>query len=86
MMILVELWLLINIDMCFSYLISKKKRINDAYVDWNQKTKCMEFFDRLKKIVTENKNKVRIRNLWENGRRYFDLKNDKNNNVIVVEY
>ena len=47
----------------------------------------MEFFDFFKKIVTENTKKAQIRNLCEkNGRRYFNVKNNKNNNIILVQY
>ena len=47
-MIVVQLGLLKDIDMCFSYLKTNKYQMNGGYVDKNRKTKVMELFDCLK--------------------------------------
>ena len=51
-MSVVELLLLIDVDMCFSCLMTNKYQMKGGSVDWNQKTKFMEFLDCLKRTVT----------------------------------
>ena len=45
MMSVVELVLLIDIDMCFSYLTTNKYQMKGGSVDRNIDTKGMKFFD-----------------------------------------
>ena len=85
MMSVVELWLLIDIFVCFSYLMSKN--IKQRVVLLIQKKEIYGIIWLPQKIVTENTKKAQILNLWEkNDRRHFNLKNIKNKNIIVFQY
>ena len=62
------LWFLIDIDICFSCLMTEKHQIKGGSVDQDKKTNFMEWFDYLKHC-DKNTKKAQIRNFWE---KYID--------------
>ena len=65
-MSIVEIGLLIDIDMCFFYLMINKYQMNNVSVDQNINTKVMKLFDCLRKLWLKIQIKQRFEICEEN--------------------